>query len=84
MDPITLLGLTAASLTTGAFLPQVIKTWKTRSAKDVSVSMVILFCVGIFLWLVYGILRNDLALILANTITLALNLLILGMKLKYK
>ncbi len=84
MDLITILGLTAATLTTSAFLPQVIKTWQTKSAKDVSVSMLITFCLGIFLWLVYGIFRKDLAIVLANGITLILNLMILWLKIKYE
>lgn len=84
MDLITILGLTAATLTTSAFLPQVIKTWQTKSAKDVSVAMLITFCTGIFLWLLYGIFRQDLAIILANAVTLMLNLVILYLKLRYK
>jgi MtN3 and saliva related transmembrane protein len=79
-----ILGLTAATLTTSAFLPQVIKTWQTKSAKDVSVAMLITFCLGIFLWLLYGIFRQDLAIILANAVTLILNLVILYLKLRYK
>lgn len=84
MDLITILGLTAATVTTSAFLPQVIKTWQTKSAKDVSVVMLITFCTGIFLWLLYGIFRQDLAIILANAVTLMLNLVILYLKLRYK
>ncbi|HLO48267.1 MAG TPA: SemiSWEET transporter [Kamptonema sp.] len=84
MDLITILGLTAATLTTSAFLPQVIKTWQTKSAKDVSVTMLITFCIGIFLWLIYGFFRQDLAIILANAVTLILNLAILWLKIRYK
>ena len=78
-----IVGLLAATLTTVAFLPQMIKTWQTKSAKDVSYSMLITFIIGVFLWLIYGIMREDIAIILANGITLILNLTILYLKIKY-
>lgn len=84
MDSITILGLTAATVTTSSFLPQVIKTWKSQSAKDVSFAMLITFITGVSLWLIYGIFRQDLAIILANFITLLLNLMILWLKIRYK
>ncbi|MCU0519003.1 MAG: SemiSWEET transporter [Oscillatoria sp. Prado101] len=84
MDWINILGLTAATLTTGAFVPQVMKTWKSRKAKDVSLEMLVRFCTGSFLWLVYGLLIKSVPVILANLITLMLNLTILGLKIKYK
>lgn len=84
MNFINLLGFSAACLTTIAFLPQMLRTWKTRSAKDVSLSMLITFLSGIFLWFVYGIFRQDMIIVIANLVTLILNFAILGMKLKYK
>jgi MtN3 and saliva related transmembrane protein len=84
MNFINLLGCSAACLTTIAFLPQMLRTWKTRSAKDVSLSMLITFLSGIFLWFLYGILRQDIIIVIANLVTLILNFAILGMKLKYK
>ena len=84
LDATTVLGLAAASLTTAAFLPQVIKTWRTRKTRDISLGMFLVLCLGICLWLVYGILRGDLPLILANAVTLALAGTILALKLKYK
>ena len=84
MNFINLLGFSAACLTTIAFLPQMLRTWKTRSAKDVSLSMLITFLSGIFLWFLYGIFRQDLIIVIANLVTLLLNFAILGMKLKYK
>ncbi|MGF1672762.1 MAG: SemiSWEET transporter [Rivularia sp. (in: cyanobacteria)] len=78
-----IVGLLAATLTTSAFLPQMIKTWRTKSAKDVSYTMLITFIIGIFLWLIYGILRQDIAIILANAFTLLFNLTILYLKIKY-
>ncbi|MCX7593823.1 MAG: SemiSWEET transporter [Fischerella sp.] len=84
MDLITILGLVAASFTTFAFLPQMMKTWQTKSAKDVSYTMLIIFIIGIFLWLLYGIFRHDLAIIIANFVILILNLIILWLKIKYR
>ncbi len=83
-DATTVLGLAAASLTTAAFLPQVIKIWRTRKTRDISLGMFLVLCAGIGLWLVYGILRNDFPLILANAVTLVLAGTILLLKLKYK
>ena len=68
MDFITVLGLVAATLTTTAFLPQVIKTWKTKSAKDLSFAMLITFSSGVLLGFIYGIYQNALPIIIANII----------------
>lgn len=81
--PVTLIGLAAAFCTTIAFLPQVIKTWRTRSTKDISLSMFLVFTTGIFLWLVYGIIIGDVPLITANGITLVLSSTILYFKLRH-
>lgn len=81
---IQLLGMLAGILTTVAFLPQVIKTWKSRSAKDLSLGMFSIFCTGVLLWLVYGLLENDLPIILANSVTLVLALTLLAFKLNFK
>mgnify|MGYP001791636570 FL=1 len=78
-----IVGLLAATLTTTAFLPQMIKTWQTKSAKDVSYAMLITFITGVFLWLIYGIMAEDIPVILANTFTLLFNLTILYLKIKY-
>ncbi|PMB01955.1 hypothetical protein CI594_08410 [Fischerella thermalis CCMEE 5196] len=83
MELLTILGLAAATLTTSAFLPQMLKTWQSKSAKDVSYTMLITFIIGIFLWLIYGIFRQDLAIILANFITLIFNMIILWLKIRY-
>lgn len=78
-----LIGYTAAVLTTIAFVPQVLHTWRTRSVDDVSFGMYLTFTTGIGLWLTYGILENSWPLILANTPTFALALSILAMKVRY-
>lgn len=84
MNFIQILGLTAGSLTTAAFLPQVLKTWKTRSAKDLSLGMFSLFCLGVALWLVYGFMVNDIPVIAANLLTLMLASTLLFFKLRFK
>ena len=81
--PITLIGLAAAFCTTIAFLPQVLKTWRTRSTGDISLAMFLVFTSGIFLWLVYGLIIGDLPLILANGITFVLSGTILYFKLRH-
>ncbi|MBA4466380.1 hypothetical protein FHK98_12965, partial [Cylindrospermopsis raciborskii CS-506_A] len=55
MDFVNIVGLAAGTLTTIAFLPQMLQTWKTKSAKDVSFAMLITFMTGLFLWFIYGI-----------------------------
>ena len=80
MPDTELLGLIAGTLTTMAFLPQVLKTWKSRSAKDISLGMFLLFSAGVALWLVYGIQLGAVPIIAANAVTLLLSLAILGMK----
>jgi MtN3 and saliva related transmembrane protein len=84
MNSVQLLGLIAGSLTTVAFLPQVVKTWKSRSAKDLSLSMFSLFCGGVALWLLYGIMVKDIPVIAANLVTLMLASTILFFKLRFK
>jgi len=83
MDNVSLIGYIAATLTTVAFLPQLIKTWQHRSAKDISYAMLLIFSTGVLCWLIYGVLIGSLPIILANSITLVLNLLILSLKIKY-
>ena len=75
-------GYAAAVLATGAFLPQVIKTLRTGETRDISLGMYLLFCSGVALWLVYGLMINATPVILANAITLILSGAILVMKLK--
>ncbi|MDY0307342.1 MAG: SemiSWEET transporter [Desulfovibrio aminophilus] len=76
-------GLTAGVLTTLAFLPQVLKTWRTRAVRDLSLPMYLSLTVGVFLWLVYGLLQDSPSIILANGVTFILALSILIMKIRY-
>jgi MtN3 and saliva related transmembrane protein len=78
------LGFAAGTLTTIAFVPQVVKIWKSKHAHDISLAMFAIFSSGVALWLVYGILIGSLPVILANGITLTLALAILLLKLKYR
>lgn len=84
MQSIEILGFIAATLTTIAFIPQVIKIWRTKSTKDISLGMFIMFCTGILLWLFYGIFIKSLPVIFANIFTLILALIILFFKIRYK
>ena len=84
MEIYTLIGLAAATCTTLAFLPQAIKVIRTKQTKDLSLVMYTIFTLGVFLWLVYGILVRDAPLIIANIITLILAAIILNMKIRYK
>ena len=83
-ESIDILGYIAATLTTIAFLPQVFKTWRSRSAKDVSLVMMITFSIGVFLWLVYGLAIQAMPIITANATTLILALLIVILKIRYR
>lgn len=86
MEPAALteaMGLVAGLLTTIAYLPQVVKVWVGRSARDVSLGMFVIMNIGIALWLVYGIAIDSLALILANSVTLLLTLAVLIGKVKF-
>ena len=84
MSAVTFLGLLAALLTTSSFVPQVLKTWRSGSSADLSIGMYTLFATGVALWLGYGFLVNDLPVILANGVTLALVLVVLGQALWHR
>ena len=75
------IGVVAACLTTGAWLPQIVKTWRTRSAHDFSWGYLAMFSTGVALWAVYGVLRNDIAVIGANVVTIVLVLGVIAVKL---
>jgi MtN3 and saliva related transmembrane protein len=79
----TAIGLLAGLLTTLAFVPQVTKVWRSKSARDVSLKMFLVFSAGVGLWLAYGILLGEWPIIVTNGATLVLALAILGMKLRY-
>tara|TARA_B100000965_G_scaffold48128_1_gene35348 strand:+ start:354 stop:626 length:273 start_codon:yes stop_codon:yes gene_type:complete len=81
---IDLFGFSAASLTTIAFLPQLYKTWKTKSAEDVSLITLILFLTGLICWIIYGLKINSIPILVANIITFIFNFSILILKIIYR
>ncbi len=83
MTGVDILGYSAGAITTLTFLPQVIKTYRERSAKDVSLMMFIIAAVNEVMWIVYGILKNDMVIILTNAVVLMLSLTMIFLKLKY-
>ena len=80
---IELIGMLAGILTTAAFVPQVLKCWRSRSTADISLIMFSTMTSGVFLWLVYGLFLNSPALIVANSVTLFLSGAILWMKVRF-
>jgi len=82
MELSSIFGFLAAFCTTVSFIPQVVKTIKTRQTKDISLSMYLIFTTGILLWLIYGILIVDYPIIAANTVTLVLTTIVLAYKIK--
>jgi len=76
-------GYFAAILTTLAFLPQLIKTLKTRKAEDVSLITLVMFLTGVFSWIIYGYKISSTPILIANIITFILNLLILIFKITF-
>jgi MtN3 and saliva related transmembrane protein len=77
------MGYVAATLTTAAFVPQAVKTLRSRDTRAISLGMYVVFTVGLCFWLAYGIVLDSWPMILSNIITLALALLILGLKLRH-
>ena len=74
---VEIIGFVAALLTTSAFVPQVIKVWKSKYSNGVSVSMYLILLLGVFLWGVYGYLIGSMSIMIANTVTGLLQLMIL-------
>ena len=83
MSLVLFFGYIAGFLTTISLVPQVIKTWKTKSADDFSLAMLLIWCAGISCWTTYGILINAKPIIFWNLSTLLLAGAILAMKIKF-
>ena len=83
MDISFIIGIASGTITTISFLPQVIKTHKTKHTKDLSLGMLALFALGVALWFIYGLLIDELPVILANAVTLVLVSYILFMKIRH-
>jgi MtN3 and saliva related transmembrane protein len=84
MTAIEILGLSAGTITSITFLPQVIRIWQTKSAKDLSLLMLMLLITGVVMWLTYGIIVKDTAIIYTNSMVLAMSLIMLYFKFRFK
>ena len=82
MNRLDALGFLAGTLTTIAFLPQVIRAWRTGKTDDLSMAMLVIFSTGVAVWLVYGLLLESPPIIATNSVTLIFVLLIMGIKLR--
>jgi MtN3 and saliva related transmembrane protein len=78
-----IIGTIAGILTTTAFIPQVLRTWRTKSVEDLSLTMLVTFLFGIGGWLVYGIRLGEPPIIVSNLVTIVLTLIRIGFKLRY-
>ena len=84
MNALDLLGLVATCFTTSSFVPQVWRTWKTRDVSGISLPTYVIITVGLALWLVYGWLRGDLPLMVANAVMVVPTGAITVMKLRFE
>jgi MtN3 and saliva related transmembrane protein len=84
MTAIQILGYAAGTITSITFLPQVIQIYKTKSAKDLSLQMLLLLIAGVLMWLCYGILVKDAAIIYTNSMVLVMSFIMLYFKTKFK
>lgn len=83
MEALDILGLTAGSISGITFIPQVIKTWKTKSADDISLLMFTFATLSVIMWLVYGLIKKDIAIIYTNSLVLICSLVMLYFKFRY-
>jgi MtN3 and saliva related transmembrane protein len=83
MDGTMMLGLAAGTLTTAAFVPQLVKAWGSKSTGDLSWGMLVTFSTGVLLWLIYGVWIDSLPVTLANAVTLLLQAGIVSLKIKH-
>lgn len=84
MDLTQLTGMAAGILTASSLIPQVIKTIREKKAEDVSLGMLFVLQAGIVLWIVYGVMRDDLPLIVTNSFSLLVNIVMVILGFKYK
>lgn len=81
---VDILGYTAGAITSLTFLPQVIKTWKDKSAKDISLNMFLIAATNEVMWIVYGVLLHNWVIIATNSVVLAMSLIMIYFKLRFK
>lgn len=84
MNSIEILGIAAGTITSITFLPQVVQIWKTKSAKDISLQMLLLLILGVSMWLAYGIIQAVPSIIYTNSMVLIMSLVMLYFKFKFK
>ena len=84
MNVVTIIGFVAAFLTTASFLPQAIKTIRTKNTAGISLFMYSLFATGTLAWLLFGIFSNNMPVMMANAVTLVFAIVILIYKIKYR
>ena len=84
MTAIEILGLAAGTISSITFLPQVTRIWKTKSAKDLSMYMLFLLILGVSMWLVYGVVQKDLAIIYTNSMVLVMSVIMFFFKIKFR
>jgi MtN3 and saliva related transmembrane protein len=84
VDFISILGFVAGALTTAAYFPQVIRTWRSKSSKDISLPMIALMASGVFLWFLYGLLTQSIPIIAANLVSFVLVLGVLILAVRYR
>lgn len=82
IDPVELLGFVAGACSTLAFVPQVLRVWKTRSARDISYGMYFIFLSGNVLWFAYGVSTHAIPLIVCNVVTILLSAAVVVMKVR--
>ena len=83
MDFASWVGFAAGALTTVCYVPQLKKVWDTRSAEDISLNMMLVLASGLALWTVFGVLRGEIAIVLANGLSLAFAMSLIGLKLRF-
>ena len=83
MTAADILGYAAGAVTAFTFLPQVVKTWRERSAKDISLYMFLIAFINEIMWLVYGFMIDNMVVILTNAVMLVMSGIMIGLKLKY-
>ena len=84
MTGVDILGYSAGAITSLTFLPQVIKTWKVKSAKDISLLMFLIAAINEVMWIIYGVLLDNWVIILTNIIVLSMALTMIYFKLRFK
>lgn len=84
MNAATIIGLIAGLTTTGAFLPQILKTIRTKDTKSISLTMYIVYVIGVLMWFVYGIMINEPAILISNSFSFVFGVTLLIMKMIYK